>query len=283
MIRSAIRSFYEHPARTFRFALVTAVALTALLTFAQRSVAIVIEPQCTLTLTPDTATLNVGEAHTVTATLELPEPPEVPAAVQSTSSTGCYVYEGFEGAPSEVTFTIVSGPNTGATKTVALDENGKATFGWVSALAGTDVIEASVEIPNPYILYALEDQFDPFTTLTASVTATWVAPAPPVVAQVTPRATISGQRGCVSKRLSLSASVTDGTVASSTLYIDGRAVQTRSGSASFSINVKRYKAGRHLIRVVTTLADGTQLVNEGQFRRCQTRTAARRAAPQFAG
>lgn len=43
----------------------------------------------------------------------------------------------------DVDFEITSGPNVGLTATVATDANGEATFTWMSASTGVDVVEAS--------------------------------------------------------------------------------------------------------------------------------------------
>ncbi len=75
-------------------------------------------------LNPPTATNPVGTSHTVTATVR--------------DRTGAL-------APGmTVTFTVVSGPNTGDTGTAVTDANGQASFTWVGdGGPGTDTIEAS--------------------------------------------------------------------------------------------------------------------------------------------
>jgi PKD repeat protein len=78
-----------------------------------------------LTLAPLTATNPVGTDHTVTAT--------------ATSASGSPV------AGATVTFTVIAGPNAGATGTDVTDAAGLATFMYTSnGTAGTDVIEANI-------------------------------------------------------------------------------------------------------------------------------------------
>ncbi len=77
-----------------------------------------------ITLTPLTATNNVGTSHTVTAKVTDVLGKPIPGVL--------------------VTFNVISGPNAGATGTDTTDANGQATFNYQDAGgAGTDVIEAS--------------------------------------------------------------------------------------------------------------------------------------------
>ncbi len=77
-----------------------------------------------ITLTPITATNNIGTSHTVTAKVTDVLGSPIPGVL--------------------VTFNVISGPNAGATGTGTTDANGQATFTYQDAGgAGTDVIEAS--------------------------------------------------------------------------------------------------------------------------------------------
>ena len=88
------------------------------------------EPVGDISLAPLTAENQVGQDHTVTATLDE------------------------DGAPISgkvVTFTVVSGPNTGLTGTDTSDANGEATFTYTSSQTGTDQIEAKFVDDNENI------------------------------------------------------------------------------------------------------------------------------------
>jgi hypothetical protein len=75
-------------------------------------------------LAPTSASLEVGETHTLQAKVE-----EDDAPVEDR----------------EVTFTVVSGPHAGTTGTAETNEQGVATFSYDGAAAGTDRVEASFE------------------------------------------------------------------------------------------------------------------------------------------
>ena len=75
-----------------------------------------------ITLSPASATNDVGQSHTVTATL---------TDLLGNPQTGILV-----------TFTVTSGPNTGVSGTGTTDASGHATFTYTSVAAGTDEIEA---------------------------------------------------------------------------------------------------------------------------------------------
>jgi hypothetical protein len=94
-------------------------------------------------LSPTSATNNVGQPHTVTATVQ--------------DNAGHPI------ANTTVTFTVTSGPNAGLTGTATTDASGKASFTYTSSVAGTDSIVASFTDP----------QGVPHTSNT--VTKTWLA------------------------------------------------------------------------------------------------------------
>lgn len=104
-----------------------------------------------LTLLPATATNVVDTTHTVTALVKDTINNPVPGV--------------------DVTFTILSGPNTGATGQATTDANGEATFSWSSAAEGTDTIQAS--IPNAA-----------GAPITATATKTWYITPTNVIPEV---------------------------------------------------------------------------------------------------
>lgn len=80
-------------------------------------------PPPNLALTPVTATNNVGETHTVTATLRDNAGDPVPGA--------------------EVTITVTAGPHAGTEATGTTDANGQVTMSYVGTAAGQDIIVAT--------------------------------------------------------------------------------------------------------------------------------------------
>lgn len=79
-------------------------------------------PPQNISLTPSDSTNCTTELHTVTALVEDDEQTPVVDTI--------------------VTFTVISGPNTGVTDSAVTDANGEAAFSYGSVDAGTDVIEA---------------------------------------------------------------------------------------------------------------------------------------------
>ena len=80
------------------------------------------DPVGDITLTPAAATNDVGESHTVTATVK---------------------EDGVIQVGKTVTFEVLSGPHAGTTGTAVTDSAGQASFSYTGTAAGTDVIEAS--------------------------------------------------------------------------------------------------------------------------------------------
>ena len=79
-------------------------------------------PPAAISLTPASATSCTTDDHTVTALVEDDEQNPIVDRI--------------------VTFTVISGPNTGLTDSAATDDDGQAEFTYGSADAGTDTIEA---------------------------------------------------------------------------------------------------------------------------------------------
>lgn len=80
------------------------------------------DPVGDITLTPASATNDVGTSHTVTAHV---------------------TEDGVVQVGKTVTFEVLSGPHAGTTGTAVTDASGDASFGYTGTAAGTDVIEAS--------------------------------------------------------------------------------------------------------------------------------------------
>ena len=79
-----------------------------------------------ITLSPDGVTNDVGDTHTLTATVTVDTP-----------SPGTPV------VGTLVTFEVIAGPHAGTTGTGTTDSSGMATFGYVGASTGIDTIEAT--------------------------------------------------------------------------------------------------------------------------------------------
>ena len=124
------------------------------------------DPQA-VSLTPGSATGEVGTSHAVTASVTSDAPsPGAPVAGRT------------------VTFTVIAGPHIGRTGTGVTDGTGKATFSYTGSAAGTDTIEASF----------VDDAGR--TQRSNRVTKTWVAkPAGPTCDGKKPTPTTKGTSG----------------------------------------------------------------------------------------
>lgn len=77
-------------------------------------------------LAPETDTNEIGDTHTVTATVVTDDPdPDTPVV------------------GTEVTFTVIAGPHAGTTGNATTDGDGKASFSYMGTAAGIDTIEAT--------------------------------------------------------------------------------------------------------------------------------------------
>jgi hypothetical protein len=206
-----------------------------------------------ITLSPSGGTNNVGESHTVTATVR--------------NEHG----EGVEGTV--VHFEVTSGPNAGTVGEAATNASGKATFTYSSAKAGTDNIDA----------YFTSSQGQKYESNT--VTQTWEAPAAakpaaattpaattPVAKTATPPAKsgvlafgvahlASTARGCVASSGYL-ASVSGKLIASVTFTLDGHKLATLhkpNAQGAFAARVKLPVGSREklVIKVLYTAASKT--------------------------
>ena len=124
------------------------------------------DPQA-VSLTPGSATGEVGTSHAVTATVTSDAPsPGAPVAGRT------------------VTFTVIAGPHIGRTGTGVTDGTGKSTFSYTGSAVGTDTIEASF----------VDDAGR--TQRSNRVTKTWVAkPAGPTCDGKKPTPTTKGTSG----------------------------------------------------------------------------------------
>lgn len=120
-----------------------------------------------ITLEPQTATNEVGENHTVTAT--------VTSGGKPTSGV-------------TVTFNVVSGPNFGTTGTGVTDARGNASFTYTSnGTAGTDTIEACFtdKAGTKHCARATKDWVAPTITLTPATAKNTVGTSHTVTATIT--------------------------------------------------------------------------------------------------
>lgn len=123
----------------------------------------------------------------------------------------------------------------------------------------------------------------PTTTLKDTATVTWTETQVTVAATPDPTVSISSRKRCVARTFKISPTYSNGTVKTSTLFIDSRKVSTKTDTSPFTVNAKRYKAGRHNVEVVTVFTNGKAASKFGLFSRCKVRTAARKVAPRFTG
>jgi hypothetical protein len=107
-----------------------------------------------IVLSPAEAVNPVGAPHTVTAKVQ--------------DDTGAPV------VGVTVTFTVTAGPNAGVTDTAVTDANGEATFTYVSALEGTDTIQACF---SPVMVVSTTEV--PMIC-SNEVTKTWQGNVPPI-------------------------------------------------------------------------------------------------------
>ncbi|HEV7918936.1 MAG TPA: hypothetical protein VGO97_05095 [Solirubrobacterales bacterium] len=270
---------------------------------------------CRFNVTPLASSVETGNLHTVAATVMASGPvgSAAPSSIDSADVSPADVYEAcvtgnlaaLTGV--DVKFTVTSGPNIGRSETLPLDSSGQAFFGFTSALAGVDEITATVELPD-ICEWSYEGQVEseaatsalspacennvlaesgPMAALTGAATVTWLERASaPLVATRSPDPTVRVARltRCVNSRFRLNPSYTGGQVRSSTLFVDGRRVQTLTGSSqNFKLNSHRYKSGKHNYEVVTIFADGRAASKFGSFSRCAARSALRRTGPRFTG
>jgi hypothetical protein len=212
-----------------------------------------------ITLAPATGTNNVGESHTVTASVQNQNGEPVTGAV--------------------VHFKVVSGPNAGLTGE-GTTAGGKASFAFTSAAAGTDRIVAS--FTNAAGL--------PFESNTVS--QTWVAPPPPpppppakggVLAFGS--AHLAGSKACVAAS-GYTASVSGKAIQSVTFSLDGHKLKTLKkanahGAFNLHVNVSSGRAHHLSIHVVFTSASHTA---SKTITKRLARCAARRVVkPRFTG
>ncbi|MGH2905182.1 MAG: hypothetical protein ACRDKI_00250 [Solirubrobacterales bacterium] len=273
---------------------------------------------CKLTVAPKTASQLVGtqQAFTATVTSTNPAPPQLQSVDASFGDTydACVYGEIDELEGVTVAFKVTSGPNTGLTGEGALNASGVASFSFTSQLTGTDVVEASLELPDIcYPIYNGEKADGPLPAacegffneqpiaealcqgpqagavvlecLTAKLTdtgqVTWSAPQ--VVAEADPSLAITKFKRCVSRVFKIAPSYSSGSIKSSTLFVDGKKKQTHSGAEAFQLSARSYKAGKHNFEVVTVFSNGKAASKFGSFTRCAAKVTVKRVTPQFTG
>ncbi len=115
-------------------------------------------------------------------------------------------------------------------------------------------------------------------------------PAPPATVKDTtkPRVTVAGVRAaCVTRTVSIRVHATDSSgVHSTRVTLDGKRIKTRNKTSfTLKINVKKLKAGRHVLRITTTDGAGNTTRTRRTITRCAKRAAKprRQVAPRFTG
>jgi hypothetical protein len=278
---------------------------------------------CKLTVTPKQVTVEAGVQQTFTATLTAIGPAiiqvdSVDAGYSDTFSACAYKQiDALEGVT--VNFKVLSGPNAGKTQDVPLSAGGVANFTFTSAVAGTDVVEAALTLPDicytqyngaqetstqavpaaceiyfpqspqvaaisqcPELQAEAVNQECPTVTLSDSGQVTWTVP--PVVEQTAdPTLSIARIKRCVTGPFKITPSYAGGTIKSSTLFVDGKQKSTRSGAEPFSLSARSYKAGKHNFEVVTVFTSGKAASKFGSFTRCAARVTVKRVSPKFTG
>jgi hypothetical protein len=99
---------------------------------------------------------------------------------------------------------------------------------------------------------------------------------------------VAGVRSaCVSHNLSIRVRASDASgVHSTRVTLDGKRIKTRNKTNfTLKINVKKLKAGRHVLRIVTTDGAGNTTSTRRTITRCAKPAAKprRQAAPRFTG
>ncbi len=114
--------------------------------------------------------------------------------------------------------------------------------------------------------------------------------SPPAAAADTtkPKVSVAGVRAaCVSRSLSIRVRASDASgVKTTRVTLDGKRIHTKNKTRfTLKINVRKLKAGRHVLRIVTTDAAGNRTSTRRTITRCAKRAAKprRQAAPRFTG
>lgn len=116
------------------------------------------------------------------------------------------------------------------------------------------------------------------------------APAPPAAVKdtVKPTVSVAGVRAaCVTRTVSVRVRASDASgVHSTRVTLDGKRLKTRNKTRfTLKINVKKLKAGRHVLRITTTDAAANTTTARRTITRCAKRAVKprRRVAPRFTG
>ncbi|MBI4897518.1 MAG: DUF11 domain-containing protein, partial [Actinobacteria bacterium] len=105
---------------------------------------------------------------------------------------------------------------------------------------------------------------------------------PPVEAEQAPSLAIVTPSKCITTKLRVGSTVSNGQLRTATLFVDGKKKATRT-SGQFTINTGKYKPGIHNVKVVATLTDGRTVTTTGKFSRCKLYKSVRRISPNFTG
>jgi hypothetical protein len=193
-----------------------------------------------ITLTPKSSTGGAGGDHTVTANLAKNSNPE---------------------PNSPITFTVIDGPNKGASGIVNTDGNGNASFTYHDAGGpGTDTIEARGTLqtepppPPPELDSAIRGAASGETvTVTDTATRTWTAP--PVLAPAA--------QGCRDLR-KFKFKLHHGPrskVVKAKVSVNGKVVKTRKGRNLKTVTISVLPQAKWTVRIVSTHSNGSKLVS----------------------
>ena len=101
-----------------------------------------------------------------------------------------------------------------------------------------------------------------------------------------PKVAVAGvRRACVSRSLTVRISATDASgVRSVRVTLDGKRIKSGKSRVSVRIDMRKLKAGRHSLRIVTTDAAGNTTTTRRTIAKCAAAPKPRRqAAPRFTG
>ncbi|MBJ7348451.1 MAG: hypothetical protein JHC87_07765, partial [Thermoleophilaceae bacterium] len=113
---------------------------------------------------------------------------------------------------------------------------------------------------------------------------TWTKAAP-VTAQAVETVGIATAARChTGNKFRVRPSAANGQVSSMTLFVDGKKVsKTNGASEAFTIDAKKYSAGTHSVKLVTTFTSGKTVTTSVTFKNCKARVVKRETSPRFTG
>jgi CSLREA domain-containing protein len=122
--------------------------------------------------------------------------------------------------------------------------------------------------------------------LQAAPAAVPPTPAPGTADTTKPKVAVAGvRRACVSRSVTVRVSASDASgIRSTRVTLDGKRIKSGKSRVSVRINVRKLKAGRHTLRIVTTDAAGNTTTTRRTIAKCAAAPKPRRqATPRFTG